>query len=330
MPFGMAALNRSKSGAYTARKGIPKDVQDEYERLYGHRWEAKLTLPATLKPAEAKARYGEWLTDIETRIDTIRTRRNGNGQKLSEKQVRALAGEWYRQFIAEREDNPGSPERWRQNFWALIERLEEHAPESVLADNWKSLDWVHEPEVLDGIRPLLAKETRADQFLADKGHSLAEETYNRFLDCILEEYIAATLLLERRANGDFSPDERLEQFPTFEGTPSVPKGPKVLKSSEGLTPWKLFEAWVDAKKPNGSTINRWRVVFRNLDKHFEGRTANSITVDDAQTWADQLITAKRGAATVNDIWCSAANTVFGWAVKTRKLGSNPFEGVSVT
>ena len=50
MPFVMAALNRSKSGAYTARKGIPKDVQEEYARLYGHRWEAKLTLPARLRP----------------------------------------------------------------------------------------------------------------------------------------------------------------------------------------------------------------------------------------------------------------------------------------
>src|SRR5262252_8738868 len=66
MAFGMAALSRSKSGAYTARKSIPKDVQDEYERLFDHRWEAKLTLPAKLTPAQAKAQYGEWLTDVET------------------------------------------------------------------------------------------------------------------------------------------------------------------------------------------------------------------------------------------------------------------------
>lgn len=76
-------------------------------------------------------------------------------------------------------------------------------------------------------------------------------------------------------------------------------------------------------------VDRWRSVFFHLDKHFERRTANSITADDAQAWADQLITAKRGAATVNDIWCSAAHTVFGWGVKTRKLISNPVEDVSV-
>jgi len=32
MRFIMAALTRSKSGAYTARKGIPKDLQEEYSR----------------------------------------------------------------------------------------------------------------------------------------------------------------------------------------------------------------------------------------------------------------------------------------------------------
>jgi hypothetical protein len=72
MPFGMAALTRSKSGTYTARKGIPKDVQEADARLYGPRWEVKLTLPAGLRQSEAKARYGEWLGEIERRIDAIR------------------------------------------------------------------------------------------------------------------------------------------------------------------------------------------------------------------------------------------------------------------
>ena len=43
MAVRMAALDRSKkSGGYTARKVIPKDVQEAYARLYGVRWEAQL------------------------------------------------------------------------------------------------------------------------------------------------------------------------------------------------------------------------------------------------------------------------------------------------
>jgi hypothetical protein len=42
MHFKMVALTRcKKTGAYIARKGIPADVRDAHEKLYGARWEAK-------------------------------------------------------------------------------------------------------------------------------------------------------------------------------------------------------------------------------------------------------------------------------------------------
>jgi integrase len=325
MTFAMAALTRSKSGAYTARKGIPKDVQAEYERLYGQRWEAKVTLPASLKPSQAKARCAEWIAEVETRIAAIRARQSGERQPLSQKQARALAGEWYRWFIAKHEDNPGDPERWDETFRALVDRLEDHAPDSALADGWKSLDQtIRDPEVRDGIRPAMAKEARADQFLADRGLSLTDEAYNLFLDYVLEEYMAVALRLERMARGDFSTDERLEGFPKFEKVPKAQKD-----ASGGWTPWKLFKAWVDERKPARATVDRWRSVFAALEKHFEGRTAASISADEAQAWAEGLRNAKRSATTINDIWCNAARTVFGWAVKTRKLTTNPFQDVNV-
>jgi len=46
MAFRMPGLKRSKSGAYTARKGIPVDVRAEYQRLYGRSWEELFRLPA--------------------------------------------------------------------------------------------------------------------------------------------------------------------------------------------------------------------------------------------------------------------------------------------
>jgi hypothetical protein len=72
MPFLIAALRRSRSGAYAARKAIPKDVQGTYERLYGQRWEAKFSLPALTRPQDAKARFAAWLAEIEGRITAIR------------------------------------------------------------------------------------------------------------------------------------------------------------------------------------------------------------------------------------------------------------------
>jgi len=125
MVFRMAGLKRAKSGAYTARKAIPKDVQDEYARLYGQRHEAKLTAPASLTLAEAKARHAEWVGEIETRIETIRARKRGDRQPLTQRQAHALAGEWYREFTARHEENPGDPEDW-DTLWprcALVSGL---------------------------------------------------------------------------------------------------------------------------------------------------------------------------------------------------------------
>jgi hypothetical protein len=40
MTFRMVGLCKSKSGAYTARKVIPEDVREEYQRLFGKRSKA--------------------------------------------------------------------------------------------------------------------------------------------------------------------------------------------------------------------------------------------------------------------------------------------------
>jgi hypothetical protein len=200
MPFVIPALKRSPSGAYVARKSIPKDVRDTYERLYGQRWEAKFSLPALTRPQDAKARFAAWLAEIEERITAIRDGKVG------------VAGAAFR-----------------------------------------CTDLRNKP---------LPSATTATQI--------------------------------------------------------------------GATPWTLFEQWVSAKQPNASTVNRWRSVFIELEKRFEGRSLSSVTHDDAQTWAEGLVTKKRTARTVNDVWCSAARTVFTWAVKTRKIASNPFGATKVT
>lgn len=87
--------------------------------------------------------------------------------------------------------------------------------------------------------------------------------------------------LKRLASGDYRPDERPTTFPPFTAAPRRHK-------QSGLSPWALFEAYVDAKKPQNATINRWRAVFKDLEKHFAEREAGSIDADDAQAWAEGL------------------------------------------
>jgi hypothetical protein len=194
-----------------------KDVRAEYQRLYGQRWEAKLTLPAGMKPQEAKVRVGEFTTEVESRIATIRAAQRGEGQSLTQRQALALAGEWYVWYVARHEENPGTVEHWRSMWDALIFHLEDHAPDWVIEDGWRDLEWTREPEVRAGARPLIADECKKAQFLASKGVVLNTEAQAAFLDCVLDEFIGAILLLERRANKDYSVDTRPSEFPKFDG-----------------------------------------------------------------------------------------------------------------
>ena len=77
-----------------------------------------------------------------------------------------------------------------------------------------------------------------------KGVVLNTEAQAAFLDCVLDEFIAAILLLERRANKDYSPEHvrRVSEIRWTEGC-----------ATDGQDkPWQLFEAWVKARKPAAS------------------------------------------------------------------------------
>ncbi len=321
MLFRMATPRRSKSGSITVRKGIPKDVRAEYQRMYGPGWEAKLTVPAGTGPQDAKVRISEWTADVETRIATIRAARRGEGRSLTERQAFALAGEWYVWFVARHEENPGPPERWKDLQEALGDHLMHHAPDHIVEQGWRALDWMREPEVLEGIRPQIADEAKTAQFLAAKGLVLSNDAQAMFLDRVLPEFMNAIVLLERRAGGDYETDERPAQFPKFEGGPRP--------STTGMSPWALFEAWVKAAKPAPSTVTRWRAVFLDLEKRLADDPA-ALTEDAARDWARKLVAPGRSPRTVNDVWINAGRTIFAWGVEERLVAANPFQGVRVT
>src|SRR6478736_1632572 len=112
MALRMVALNKV-DGRWFARKVIPEDVREDYHRLFGVKREAHFKLPGDTPKHEAKARMGEFVADIETRIATLRAQRNGEGQPLTRINAIALAGRWYSWFLAQHaEDDPGTAKRW--------------------------------------------------------------------------------------------------------------------------------------------------------------------------------------------------------------------------
>jgi hypothetical protein len=233
MPRVATKLSSSKSGGWFARKRIPEDVQDAYEKLYGVRWEERLTLEP-MASAKAKARVRDWLNEIEARIANIRAERKGDGQTLTTMQARALSGEWYHWYVERHQAHPQSAEHWEFFREQINETLTDaislyrnpHDPERQEIDDV----WHVTPEARAAIRPMLADWGETAQFLAARRLVLDGASRDLFLDALYGDFGEALKLLIRQAHGDYSPDKWPLQFPRFETAVRT-----------GLTPWQLFE-----------------------------------------------------------------------------------------
>ena len=312
----MASLTQDSKGNFKARKRIPRDVQDDYGRLYGPRLEAKFFALSGLTKQEATRRYGEWLAEVETRISSIRAQRNGQGASLTRMRTRALAGEWYDWFI---ERHPlGDIQVWTD----LKDKVQSAFQLAISEKEWDESDpdelFQEREDVRQALRPVLADVAETAQFLANKGMALDNDTRNQFLDFLYDDLAATLDHLIRIKKGDLRPDTYRERFPKFEDADS------------GDTPWQLFQKWVPQREPAVATEETWRYVFRTMTQHFKDRSAGSITPDEAQQWINSLKNPKRSARTVDKNWITASKTVFGWAFEQKLIQRNPFENVTVT
>jgi hypothetical protein len=249
----------------------------------------KLSLPASVSAPDAKGRFTAWLSEVETKIESLRASRTGEAQGLTHKNARALSGAWYKWFTARHESEPGKAD-WE--FELLISPL----VDGKLANL--------EPELLACVE----KRARVPAFLAERGLNLTADARSRFLDLVAQDYDEAVRLLQRRASGDYTPDARPAQFPAFE------------RRSKAVSPWALFEQWAGESKPTPATLNRWQSVFANLTaKH---PSAAAITNDLAREWIKGSITPKRKAGTVRTTWLASTKLIFGWAVDEKLIATN--------
>jgi hypothetical protein len=313
---------RAKSGAFKARKGIPKDVRDDYQALYRVRWEELFHAPAGCSPQQAKVLRSEWEGEIDSRIKALRAKLRGEGHDLTQREARASAGEWYRWFISRYEESPGRPRDWegvRRTFENDVEEaardLETGEIGELNMEDPETREYVHE-----NVHPWFANQ--AAQFLASRGEVLTPAAVTMFLDELISEFHAAITLLRRRASGDYSPDQHLQTLPEYRKAKATARG-------AGRTCVELFRAYVEDVKPQRSTVNRWRGVFIALDKHLDGRNIDDFSDDEAQHWARSLVGDKRSAYTVKNTWISAPRIVLGWALKQKLITTNAFAGVSI-
>lgn len=305
--------NRRGTTNFQFRKRIPTDVLRKTKgqriafRLPGGRAEDDLVVWATVGPeitfslrtinaSLAKERHAAALAQCQQWCDNIR-----NGPRpLSQKQITALAGEWYREWMARLEDEPGAPGVWQH--WLRI-------LDSVAAGG----------RLIEQVGPVV------DEFLAGRQIMVDGGTRERLCIAFHDAMTKAGDTLRRYASGDYSPDTNAQRFPPWAGREPV-------SSNGGSTPLTfdgLFERWERETKPSPSTITTYKGVVKQFKEHVGHNDPRRVTKTDVVSFKDKLIERGLTAKTIKDGHLAAIKSLFNYAVENELLTINPADGVTV-
>lgn len=220
--------------------------------------------------------------------------------QLTHLQIVALAGEFYKETVAARRDEPGTP--------AEVERsLREHAKRKRPPIG--PLD----PHLFVTFGP------EAKAFLQRKGIHLVGDRLHSFLRSYVEAKELAERELLQNAKKDYTPNDKVAaRFPEY-------KPPNPTKKFDVL--WAEF---VDAKELAASTKKKWEPYFRQLIKRIGTDDMSQVTEQHLLDWRDALLASKASRRNVKFGYIAAARAFFGWAKNEKKLTINPAAEVVVT
>lgn len=265
--------------------------------------EKRKTWPADLSQGQAKAEYTAWLTPIEERIALLRASVTQKPSPLTQRQCRALAGEWYNKQVARFEEDPGSAADW----WVARQEVEPEGPSEREAGRIKPTAWlVSERDALLQERSLRLTPAAAENLLQEMG----------------DLWLALCSLMERRSEGDYGPDPLAGTLPVFEAAPAA-SAPVVSIS-------QLFEDFAATGTATPHTVSKWRRAVESFVQHLGHDDATAATRADAVAWFDKLLAGGLAVQTVRATYRAALARVFKFAHDRARLTENVFARLEVT
>ncbi len=339
----------SHTSVLTFRKRIPADLRGKVAGCQvriafpAHGAEPECTVTATLGAAEVKF-------SLHTRDPQVATARSGIAEdhlqrlftsfragpvSLTHKQVIALAGDWYRGFVGKFEDEPGPVAVWEGFQRGLT-------PEVVLKLKHPRRTLMIDPDTYF-LREAMAD--FVDETLAE--HAIPEidiASRDKLSTALWQTIRDAAATLERRARGDYGPDEVLQRFPALEPV-NITSGDQAPAITSGLAPTKagraarpskapavsltgLAEAWGRERQPRARTLEDHLRVVRAFGVFVGHDDATAITPENVVAWKDALVAEGRLAAkTINAKYLTPLGTVLNWGKANRKIADNPAQGI---
>lgn len=111
---------------------------------------------------------------------------------------------------------------------------------------------------------------------------------------------------------NYSPDPNGARWPRYEA----------VKPSAAVPFDSLIDGWAKEVQPAQSTVDQWRVYFRDLEETTGITDASRLTTEHVIQWKDALLDRGGAVKTINDSKLAAVSRVLTWAVENRKLPVN--------
>jgi len=150
-------------------------------------------------------------------------------QRVSHKEALAIAGEFYRQVVAEWEEDPGPEEKLIGPL--LADQVATRSPQvRVIAAG--------DPEIADRLLARVVDHNRPKvaAFLDREGMRLDDDSMQRVMDAVNGAMAEGRAQVLQFARGDYSPDPRAERFPR-RAAPEEKTAPATHRRRTSMTCW---------------------------------------------------------------------------------------------
>lgn len=288
----------SRSGVYYYRQKVPADLR----KIVG-RTEVSRSL-RTKDPEEAKRLNAAEVRKQAVEWEALRSK----PEPLPQREIVALSGVAYRDYLAMLENEPGEAEVWHE-FLALHERIT--SKPDALEDWYGSF---------------------VDDLLLEHGISTDDSSRIRLINAAHRAMRLAGEGHLKRAEGDYSPDPRAERFPVHTAASDTAK----TDTAETPKPHSisaLFELWKRDHLADGKahrTVGDFRQKIQSFIDYVGHDDSSRVTSGKVADWCDALRHAQQlSARTVSSKYLAALRTVFRVGRDKRKIDNDPTEGVRV-
>lgn len=305
-----------KTGVYRVRKAVPEPLREAALALFGTSRELIVSLK-TKDPAQAAAAAPRALQELEKRFEAIRAHAAGSPpQRMPDRLVQALAGDFYRQELARWGDDPT-----KAGDWDYAQRLLLDEADWVPVENGEPDELEYAPVVLPEDRE------RVISMIASAGHLPNPENIERLGKAVFMARYQFAEAMKRRVGGDWRPDETIAKYPTLPTLEREPK-PEVTFDS-------LLRSWaqdrglsVDARPVQRAVYDRQRTLAR-LAEFLGHSDASKVTKADAVRWKESMHGDGLQIPTIRNDF-SEMSAIWKHAIREGRLpeGSNPFAGVA--